>query len=187
MSRFSQINPSNPPYKGSKNILDTIQKKIGKVPNIFTTMANAPSVLEGYAALSRSCESTSIPPQTRELIALTVSEANHCNYCLSAHSQIAKGLNLPESEIMNARHAIANDKKTAAFLNLAKNIVDKKGNITDVEIQEFKKQGLSDQEIMETVLIVTMTIFTNYFNHVADTPLDFPQAVPLQMSAAGAR
>jgi uncharacterized peroxidase-related enzyme len=184
-ARIQPINTSSPPAKESKSIYDAIQKKMGRVPNTFSLMGNAPQVLEAWAALNKCAEATSIPPATRELISLAVSEANSSQYCLSAHTQLAQNLRVSDSDISKARKADSSDKKTQAFLRLAQRIVEKRGHITDSEFQDFRRQGLSEKEILETVLVVTACSFANYFNDVAQTPNDFP-AVP-SSEMAGAR
>ncbi len=41
------------------------------------------------------------------------------------------------------------------------------------------RAGFGDDAIAEIVAGVALNIFTNYFNHVADTDIDFPQVAPL--------
>ncbi len=46
----------------------------------------------------------------------------------------------------------------------------------DAEITALKNAGVDDEEMLEIVLIVSMNIFTNYFNHLTDPVIDFPEA-----------
>jgi len=43
------------------------------------------------------------------------------------------------------------------------------------KIAAVKEAGFSDQEIIEIVAAVGLNIFTNYFNDVAQTAIDFPE------------
>jgi len=56
------------------------------------TMGNSPATLEGYLNLSGALSSGTLGAKTGELIALTVAEANNCDYCLSAHTFIGEKL-----------------------------------------------------------------------------------------------
>tara|TARA_B110000483_G_scaffold143323_1_gene171188 strand:+ start:1038 stop:1235 length:198 start_codon:yes stop_codon:yes gene_type:complete len=56
------------------------------------TLANAPAVLDGYVAIAGQFDKTSFTPRERQLILLTASVENDCNYCTAAHSTIAKGM-----------------------------------------------------------------------------------------------
>ncbi len=91
MTRLQAIQPEN--ASGDlKPIYEEMQKKMGKIPNIFKHMANSPVTLQAFLNLSQSLNKTTLSPKVREQIALIVAEENHCNYCLSAHSAIGKGL-----------------------------------------------------------------------------------------------
>jgi|GEM_PF-3691063 AhpD family alkylhydroperoxidase len=75
----------------SKAVLDQVKKKMGGVPNIIATMANSPAVANGYLAFSAALAGGTFAAKTREAIALTVGQANECDYCLAAHTQLGKG------------------------------------------------------------------------------------------------
>lgn len=158
-----------------KLIYDLLHKKLGRVPNIFLNMGNAPAVLEGYLALSDAVNHTSLSPKIREQIALVVGQANHCNYCLSAHSAIAGSLGLKEADILSARKGNSSTPKDQAILQFAKKMVDNRGHMKDAEMIELKNAGVSDEEMLEIVMIVSLNIFTNYFNHLTDPVIDFPE------------
>ena len=70
--------------EASRPILETIQKQIGSVPNIFRLVSNSPAALTGLTSLQGALGKGKLPPATRERIALAMAEANGCDYCLSA-------------------------------------------------------------------------------------------------------
>ena len=76
----------------SRQLLETVKKQLGAVPNLFRLVANSPSALQGYVALFDALNRGSLPAPTRERIALAVSELNGCSYCLSAHTYLGKNL-----------------------------------------------------------------------------------------------
>lgn len=157
-----------------KLIYDLLLKKMDRVPNIFLNMGNAPAVLEGYLAFSDAANHASLSPKLREQISLVVGQANQCDYCLSAHSAIAGSLGLKQSDILSARKGNASSPKDQAILQFAKKMVESRGKMKDAEIAELKKAGVSDEEMLEIVLLVSLNIFTNYFNHLTDPEIDFP-------------
>jgi len=61
-----------------------------------------------------------------------------------------------------------------AALRLALAINNNRGNVEDGELAAARSGGLTDGEIAEVVGVVSLNIFTNYFNHVADPQIDFP-------------
>ena len=53
------------------------------------------------------------------------------------------------------------------------------GRFPDVGVDAVRQAGFTDGEIAEIVAGVALNIYTNYFNHVAATDIDFPRADPL--------
>jgi AhpD family alkylhydroperoxidase len=117
----------------------------------------------------------------RERISLAVSEANQCNYCVSAHSFLGSKAGLSESALLDARHGTATDEKTNAALVFARRIVEDRGHVNDEDVEEVRRAGYTDGEIAEIVANVALNIFTNYFNQVAGTEVDFPVARSLEL------
>lgn len=159
-----------------KQTFNTIQKKMGRVVNMFRNLANSPEALNCYLQMSEICDRCSLPKELREEIALVVSQANNCNYCLSAHSAIAKSFGMHEKEILSARKGQSQDKKWQAILKFCKAIIDKRGTVSDADVQELKNQGVTDKELCEIVLVTNLNMFTNYFNKIINTENDFPPA-----------
>ena len=70
-----------------------------------------------------------------------------------------------------------------AALQFAKSVVEKRGCVSDEDLDKVRSAGYDDGEITEIVAHVVLNIFRNYFNHIAETPIDFPKADPLPASA----
>ena len=51
--------------------------------------------------------------------------------------------------------------------------------MSDADLREVRAAGVSDAEVTETIATVALNVFTNWFNHVAETPVDFPAVAPL--------
>jgi uncharacterized peroxidase-related enzyme len=158
---------------------DAVEKKLGKVPNIMKTMANAPAVLEAYLGFSGALAKGSLPPKLREQIALAVGEQNHCGYCVAAHSALGQMAGLSDDEVVNSRRGAAADPKSNAALAFARKIVTERGHVSDQDVETVRKAGFDDGAIAEIVSLVALNIFTNYFNHVADPEIDFPKVEPI--------
>ena len=175
MPRTAQANPE----QATDNLavmFDTLNKKLGKIPNVFRHMGASPAVLEAYLALSGASAKTSLDPKVREQIALIVAQQNNCGYCLAAHTAIGQSVGLTLDQTVAARNGQATDPKSQAIVSFAKEVVAKKAAIDDASVATLKKAGVNDQEIVETILVIVQNIFTNYFNHIVDPEIDFPAA-----------
>lgn len=160
-------------------LLGSVKKKLGAVPNIVATMANSPAVANAYLGFSQSLSTGSLSARLREQIALVVGETNGCGYCVAAHTTLGKRAGLSEQETCDARRAVASDNKESVALEFARKIISDRGNVSDVDFQHVRQAGYTDGEIAEIVANVALNIFTNYFNHVAETEVDFPAAPEL--------
>jgi uncharacterized peroxidase-related enzyme len=178
MSRIHQIAPEAATER-AKELLDAVNRKLGLVPNMTRAMANSPAVLDGYLGLSGALGKGSLSAKNREQIALAVGQVNHCGYCLAAHSTIGKMVGLTPDQILDSRRGTAVDPKSDAVIRFARKVVDQRGQVSDADIAEVRAAGLNDGAIAEVVANVALNIFTNYFNHVAETDIDFPEVEPI--------
>jgi uncharacterized peroxidase-related enzyme len=177
MPRLQAIYPETATGK-AKELLDAVQKKYGLTPNLTRTFANSPAVLETYLGFG-ALDGGSLSPALREQISLAVGEINSCEYCLAAHTSIGKMVGLSEEQILESRNASSADSRDDAALRFAKAVVKKQGWVSNEDLARVRQAGYSDGEIAEIVANAVKNIFTNYFNHVADTEVDFPKAPAL--------
>lgn len=162
--------------EASQPILEAVHKQIGSVPNIFRLIANSPAALNGLVALQGALGKGKLPLATRERLALTMAEANGCEYCLSAHSFTgAKFAKLDELEIAAARAGTSRDAKAAAALAFARALTAARGATAPAEIEKVRAAGYGDDEILEIVAHVALNTFTNYVNEALGTEIDFPR------------
>ncbi len=178
MSRLAIIKPESATGK-AKELLDGIQAKAGMTPNIYRALANSPAALEGLSSFGGALGKGVLSPKLREQIALVVGETNECNYCLAAHSTIGKSLGLSEDAVLDSRRGVSPEPKTEAVLAFAKSIVENRGHVSDADLERVGAAGYDDGAIVEIFAVVVLNIFTNYFNHIAETPIDFPEAPAL--------
>ena len=173
MPRLQAINPDTATGK-AKDLLEGIQSKLGFTPNLARTMANSPAVLQGYLNFAAALGKGTLSPKLREQIALIVGETNDCHYCRAAHTAIAKTVGLSEEVILDSRRGESTDSKVAAALEFSRKLVADRGWVSDEDVRKVRRAGYSDGEIAEIVASVALNMFTNYFNHVAETEVDFP-------------
>lgn len=164
----------------AKSLLETVEKKLGKIPNMMGAMANSPAVLEAYLNFSGALAKGSLSPKVREQIALAVGEQNDCQYCMAAHSALGKFAGLGGDEIADSRRGVSNDGRTQAILSFAKKLVSERGRVGEHDVIQLRDAGLSDGDIAEVIGNVAVNLFTNYFNHAVETVVDFPKAEPIE-------
>lgn len=172
MSRIPAIDPSTA-SNTVKPLLEGVQKGLGATPNMFRVAAQSPAALEALVSFFGAVGKGSFDARTREAVALAVSEANACDYCLSAHTALGKQAGLDENGLADARLGKSDDKRHAALLTLARVIVEKRGRVGGA-LDAARRADLTDADVIELVANVSLTLFTNYMNELACTDIDFP-------------
>jgi uncharacterized peroxidase-related enzyme len=183
MSRLTALNPETTTGK-SKDLFNAIQGKLGMVPNMMRTMGNSPAVLNGYLSFSGALGAGVLGGKVGELIALTVANANSCDYCNAAHSFIGEKLvHIDTNSIAGAREGKSADVKIQAALDFSRILVEKKGLVNDADVTALKTAGYDDAGIAEIIAHVALNIFTNYFNNTAKVVVDFPEVALVEEAA----
>ncbi|OYU33574.1 carboxymuconolactone decarboxylase family protein [Novosphingobium sp. PASSN1] len=161
--------------QAAQPLLEAVGKQIGSVPNLFRLVATSPQALEGYLGMSGALAKGALPAATRERIALAVAQINGCDYCLSAHTFMGKNLaRLDDAEITANRNGASNDPKADAAVRFAAIVAHSRGHIADADFAAVKLAGYTDAQIIEIVQHVALNIWTNTFNNVFQTEIDFP-------------
>ncbi len=176
MPRITPVDPATVTGK-SKELLDG--PLAGKHFNIFRSMAQSPAALQAYLSLSGAVGSGTLSAKEREVIQLAVGQANNCEYCVSAHTAIGKGAGLSDEQTVEARRGALQDAKLNALAKFALAVHEKRGFVSDADVAAFKSAGYSEGAIAEVVANYALATYTNYFNHVKVTPVDFPAVVKI--------
>jgi uncharacterized peroxidase-related enzyme len=173
MQHIPQIDSNNVPAK-TQELLSAVKKQMGGVPNILATMAQSSAALGGYLGFAGALAAGRLTNVQREQIALTVAGANTCDYCASVHTALGKGAGLSPEELNRNLLGQSEDQTSAAILNFARDIVRDRGMIDAGQLTALDAAGLDHELVVEVIANVALNIFTNYFNHIAGTDIDFP-------------
>jgi uncharacterized peroxidase-related enzyme len=158
----------------AQDMLAAVQKKLGMLPNLHKTIAHSPAALQAYVRQTEALNSGVLTPALREQIALVTAGTNDCDYCASAHTLLGKYAGVSGDEAAANLRGRASDPRTQVALAFAKQIVADRGRSSAAHLRSVRGVGYSDAEIVEIVAHVALNLFTNYFNHIAATEIDFP-------------
>lgn len=175
---MARIPPADPGKlsAATRDLLGTVEAEWGMIPKSIQTLAQAPAALKAYLAMNEALDGGTLGADLREQIALAVAQLNQCEYCLAAHTAVAATLGLSRQDVTDARRGTSPESRVRAALQFVARLVECRGCVTDADVAAVREAGFSNQQIVEIVANVALHLFTNYFNHVADTPLDFPRA-----------
>lgn len=170
MSEFTLQTPDSAP-EAARALLRGARDKMGFVPNLYANLANAPAALEAYFGLSAQFDKTSFNPVERQVVLLAASVENGCEFCVAAHSMIARKMAKAPDAVVDAlrNRTSLPDARLEALATFTRQMVKERGWVTGAPLQAFLKAGFTHQQAVEVVLGVAMKTLSNYTNHLTET------------------
>jgi alkylhydroperoxidase family enzyme len=81
-----------------------------------------------------------------------------------------------DDEMIAIRKPGVASSKLQVLGGFARAVVQKRGYVSDDELEQVKEAGYTDAAVTEAIMVIALTTFTNFFNHVNKTVVDFPAA-----------
>lgn len=159
-------------------LFDKMKAQMGMVPNLYTVLANSENALESYLNLENA--PTSLTGKEVEVINLVVSQINSCNYCLSAHTVIAKHAGFNPQDIIDVRSGNQlNDSKLDVLSKITKALTVNRGHIDSSLLDEFFAVGFTKENLIDTIMLIGDRTISNLLFAVSNVTVDFPLAAQL--------
>lgn len=163
----------------NQQIFDSLNSKLGFVPNLYATMAYSETGLKKYLEFQGA--KTSFSNKEKEVINLVVSEYNNCAYYKAAHTAMAKMNGFGDEQILDLRAANVNwDSKLSALAKLTLAITASKGQSVEQEIEDFFAEGYDKGSLVDLVIAIADKVVMNYLHNITKITVDFPAAPELE-------
>lgn len=142
------------------------REQVGFVPNVFRAYSYRPGRLSAwfnhYKQLHEPTDN--LDAAEREMIAVAVSMANGCLYCLVAHgAALREALGDPilaDRITLDYRRAGLDERRTA-ILDFATKVTREPLECAPEDLERLKSLGLTEEEVWDVVEIASMYNFTN--------------------------
>ncbi|MFC3677159.1 carboxymuconolactone decarboxylase family protein [Ferrovibrio xuzhouensis] len=169
---FQSLETADP---NAKAVLEKAKAQLGFIPNMYAGMANASGLLDTYlVGYARFRKDSGFTPAEQEVVFLTISRANGCDYCVAAHSLIADQMSkvpLPVTDAIRDGRPIP-DPKLAALSTFTDTMLRTRGLPANADVEAFLAVGYSERQVLEIILAIAVKTLSNYANHLLHTPLD---------------
>lgn len=174
MTTFTIHDESSAPEESKPLLLDS-KKRNGMIANLHGIMAEAPGLLTAYRQINDLFVASSFDKDEVTVVWQTVNVEHNCEYCVPAHTIIAKGMKVDDAiteALRNETHLP--NARLEALRDFTLKVVRDRGVVSDSDVQAFLDAGFTKRNILEVILGVSMKVMSNFTNHLADTPLDAP-------------
>lgn len=159
----------------ARTVLEKAKAQVGFIPNMYAGMVNSPGLLETYLdGYERFRKNSGFTPAEQEVVFLTVSRGNGCDYCMAAHSMIAEKMSKvppPVTEAIRNGKSIP-DTKLAALSTFTETMRETRGLPSKADVQAFLGAGYEERHVLEIILALGVKTLSNYANHLLHTPVD---------------
>ncbi len=158
----------------SRPLLEAIAKSLGFVPSLYAGMAESPAALKAYQELSAIFRRSALGPVEQQVVLLAVSVENACEFCVAAHSFVARHVAKVPGPVIAALRAgeTLADMRLNALAVFARRIVRARGWVNEGDVRAFLDTGFTREQALDVVLGVSMKTLSNYANHLLKTPPD---------------
>lgn len=136
-------------------------------------MGHAPSVLGGYQAYTEGFQGAKMSPRLRGLLTAAIAELSGCDYVLSHAYVLGPREGLTLDEVTAARRLESSDQRVAAALRFAAQVIESRGHVAESEVRKLQA-SYTDEEIVEIVGFIGLTLVRVFFNLALGTAPDVP-------------
>lgn len=199
MSRIAPVDFPNA-CPEARDIVLTLGQPPTEAVAFIARLARSPAALEVYLAAQCALADGMLTRQQRAMIGLAVAEIDGSVYGIAMQEAAAAAAGLSRSEIQNARYGRDDDVATHALLRFAVAVVLQRGDVNSGDLQALRRAGFDDACIAEVIATIAVCQLADFFNNVAQTPVDietpqqahrfaaaepipFPPAVPTTVGA----
>lgn len=173
MSQFTLHTLESAPEQ-TKAMLQGSLDTFGFIPNLYANLAESPQALLAYPQITELFNQSSLNPIEQQVVLLTASVENQCEFCVAAHSVIAKNMvKVPADVVESIRNGqpIA-DKKLNALAVFTQLAVSQRGWVNGEPTDAFIAAGYSQQAALDVILGVTLKTLSTYANHLTGTKIN---------------
>jgi uncharacterized peroxidase-related enzyme len=148
-----------------------VQEKSGFVPNVFLTLAYRPDEFRAFFAYPDALKDkdSGLTKAEREMIVVTTSSANQCQYCVIAHGAIlrirAKNPLIADQVAVNYRKADITPRQRA-MLDFAMKVSLEAGKVSEQDFVELAGHGFSNDDIWDITAIAAFFALSNRMANV---------------------
>jgi alkylhydroperoxidase family enzyme len=157
----------------SKPVLEQLRQAFGVIPNLAGVIANSPKLVTAFLAVFQQVHSSSLTEQEIQIVLLTDAVANSSAYAVALHTALAlnAGVSSEETDAIRERRTPAN-RRFAALSNLAKTLIEKRGHLSEQELDSIIGAGFTKEQVLEVIAVVAASTITNYTGNVAHPALE---------------
>jgi alkylhydroperoxidase family enzyme len=157
----------------SQSVLRQLQEAFSFIPNLAAKMAASPVLISSFITVFQQVHSGSFTEAQIQTLLLTNAVTNRCRWAVAFHSFLALKEGLAQEDVQAIRAGgTPKDTKHAALSALARNYIEKRGHLSEHDLDNFLHAGFGKEHVLEVITAVAASTITNYVGNVTNPPLE---------------
>ncbi|WP_413987712.1 carboxymuconolactone decarboxylase family protein [Labrys okinawensis] len=159
----------------SKPALQQLQSAFGMIPNIAGAISTSPILINSLVGLFGNVHGGSFTEAQVQIVLLTDAVTNASAWAVAFHTTLALKEGIDPADVQAIREGrLPKDDKYAALSALAKTMIEKRGRLSDQDVDHFLAAGFGKDHLLEVIAAVAASTITNYTGSITKPTLEAP-------------
>ena len=159
----------------SRPALQGLKQAVGLIPNLAATMAESPTLINGFVGAFGNFHGGSFSGQQKQVLLLTNAVANNCAWAVAFHSTLAlkEGVDADDVAAIRERR-LPKNAGLAALSGFTRALIDKRGHVDERDISTFTDAGFGQDQVLEVIAGLAVSVLANYAGNITNPVLEEP-------------
>lgn len=159
----------------SRPALRQFQSAFSMIPNILGAMATSPVLITTLVGMFGNVHGASFTEAQVQIVLLTDAVTNGSTWAVAFHTALALNEGIDPADVAAIREGrLPKDGKLAALSGLATTMIEKRGRLSDDDVNRFLAAGFGKEHLLEVIAAVAASTITNYTGSITKPPLEAP-------------
>lgn len=166
---FPQFDETTAPASAREPLVKAKQA-FGGIPEPLARYASSPLMLAAALGALDTFDKTSLAPLEREVLAMTMSRANGCQFCLTHHRHLLRAQQVSAELIAALENGAAlDDGRLEALRQFVLASLETHGDVPRRAWSNFREAGFSHEQALEVLLGISAYTLTTFANRLTET------------------
>ena len=157
----------------SKQPLQVLKQRFGYIPNVAAVMAESPVLINAFIGGFGNFHGGGFSESEKQALLLTNAVTLKCPWTVAFHSTEALKEGVSESDVKAIRDGtLPKDARYSALSGIAKALIEKRGNVTEADVERFTSAGYSELQILEVITGIGISTMAATTGNMAATPVE---------------
>jgi AhpD family alkylhydroperoxidase len=163
--------------EASRPALERLRTSFGLVPNLAATMAESPTLINGFVGALVNFLGGTFTGGQRQVLLLTNAVTNRCAWAVAFHSTAALGEGVEAADVEAIRAgSLPADRTLAALSSLTRALIERRGQLDDRALAAFHDAGFRPDQVLEVIAGLACSVMANYAGNITVPTLEAPFA-----------